>query len=311
VRLLVTGAAGLLGAAAVLDHRDEHQVVALSRRRPVRAPGVQSELLDLTTDALEEAWGRLAPDLVLHTAAMASIEACEQHPELAHRVNVDATRTLARLCAASGARLVHVSTDAVFDGTAGPYREDDVPDPRSVYARTKLESEEVCLQEDPDALVARVNFFGWSVSGTRSLAEFFLGGLRAGREVPGFSDVEFASLYNRDLAALLVDAGRRGLGGIVHVASADRMTKLEFGRAVARTFGLDPELVRPARLADRTGGAPRSPRLSLDPSAFAEAMGRPMPTFGEGLRRMRQDEGAYSATVRGLEEGQGDGLLDR
>ena len=300
----MTGATGLLGAIAVLDHRDDFEVLALSRRTPVSVPGVQSLLVDLTSDELAAEWEQLRPDLVLHTAALATIEDCERDPDLAHLLNVEAPRRIATLCAATGAHMVHVSTDAVFDGTAGPYREDDVPNPLSVYARTKLAGEEACLEAHPDALVARVNFFGWSRSGSRSLAEFFLSRLRAGEEVPGFTDVEFASLYNRDLARLLVQAGLRGLSGVHHVVSADRMSKHDFGKAVARTFGLDEGLVVPARMADRVGAPPRSPRLSLDPSRFAEAMGAAMPTFAEGLGRMRQDDGAYVSVLRGLEEGQ-------
>ena len=307
----MTGATGLLGAVAVLDHKDAFDVVALSRREPLRVPGVRAELLDLATDDLGPLWDRWRPDLVLHTAAQASLEACEQDPELAHRLNVEAPRRLAAMCAASGTRMVHVSTDAVFDGTAGPYREDDEPNPRSVYARTKLAGEEGCLEANPDVLVGRVNFFGWSRSGSRSLAEFFLGRLRAGVEAPGFTDVEFAALYNRDLARLLVEAGVRGLSGVHHVVSSDRMSKFEFGRAVARAFGYDEELVVPARMADRTGGPARSPRLSLDPSRFAAAIGEAMPTFAEGLGRMRQDDGAYVSTLRGLEEEQVDDLQHR
>jgi dTDP-4-dehydrorhamnose reductase len=288
VRLLVTGASGLLGTVAVLDRAESVDIVAL-HRAPFHVPGVRAEVVDLTDpDAVARVFDRAGPDVVLHTAAVASIDACERDPELARRVNVDATATVAKLAAGAGARLVHVSTDAVFDGTDGPYREHDKPHPLSVYARTKLASERIALDAHPDALVARVNFFGWSRSGTRSLAEFFRNALVRGEEVTGFADVEFASLYHRDLADALLDASAAGISGVRHVVSSDRCSKYDFGRAVARTFGLDEALVRPGRLED-LGGAPRGRRLSLDSSAFAAALGRPMPTIDEGLARMRQD----------------------
>jgi dTDP-4-dehydrorhamnose reductase len=204
-------------------------------------------------------------------------------------VNVDATAELARLAAADGVAMVHVSTDAVFDGVGGPYREDDAPGPLSVYARTKLDSERACLDAHPDALVARTNLFGWSVGGTRSIAEFFHNALSEGRPVTGFSDVEFASLYHRELAERLVEAASTGLSGLFHVVSADRMSKLEFGREVARVFDLDPALVQEGSVT-QLDGPPRSRRLSLDPSAFAAATGRPMPSLRDGLVRMREDE---------------------
>jgi dTDP-4-dehydrorhamnose reductase len=289
VRLLVTGAGGLLGTAAALGQRTTHDVVAW-HRSPFAASGLVTERVELTDpDSVARAWQRARPDLVLHAAAMASLEACEAAPDLARRVNVDATAELARLAAADGVAMIHVSTDAVFDGTGGPYREDDEPGPLSVYARTKLDSEKACLDAHPRALVARTNLFGWSVGGSRSIAEFFHNALAEGRPVTGFSDVEFASLYHRELAERLVDAAASGVSGLFHVVSADRMSKFEFGRRVAHTFGLDPTLVREGSVAELSGPA-RSRRLSLDPSAFAAATGRAMPTLDEGLARMREDE---------------------
>jgi len=303
LRLLVTGATGLLGRVVVLDNRDRHEVVALTHAQPLDVPGVPSVQVDLTESAaLSEAWDTVQPDLVLHTAAVATIEACEHDPDLARRVNVDATALLARLAVSTGARMVHVSTDAVFDGTAGPYRESDEPAPLSVYARTKLAAEEAVLATDPNALVARVNFFGWSRRGTRSLGEFFFNALSQGTAVTGFTDVEFTSLYSRDTGARLVTAAEQGLSGLFHVGSSDRLSKFEFGRAVARTFGFDETLVQPGSVASLGAGVVRSNRLSMDSSAFAAATGRPMPTIAEGLERMRQDrESGYAARVRGTD----------
>jgi dTDP-4-dehydrorhamnose reductase len=299
----VTGATGLLGRVVVLDNRDRHEVVALTHAQPLDVPDVRSVQVDLTDGAaLSEAWDTVQPDLVLHTAALATIEACERDPELARRINVDATAALARLAASTGARMVHVSTDAVFDGTAGPYRESDQPAPISVYARTKLAAEDAVLGSCPDALVARVNFFGWSRSGTRSLAEFFFNALSQGTAVRGFTDVEFTSLYSRDTAARLVTAAEEGLSGLFHVGSSDRLSKFEFGRALARAFGFDETLVQPGSVAGLGAGALRSNRLSMDSSAFADATGRPMPTVAEGLERMRQDrDSGYAARIRGTD----------
>ncbi len=289
MRLLVTGASGLLGTVAVLDRAGTDDIVAL-HRAPFHVPGVTAEVVDLTdADAVARVFDRAAPrggaahrGGRLHRRLRAGPRA---GPAGQRRRDREPSRGSPPT---AGARLVHVSTDAVFDGTGGPYREDDEPHPLSVYARTKLASEQVALEAHPDALVARVNFFGWSRSGTRSLAEFFRNALVRGEEVTGFADVEFASLYHRDLADALLDASAAGISGVRHVVSRDRCSKYDFGRAVARTFGLDESLVRAGRVED-LGGAPRSRRLSLDSSAFAAALGRPMPTLDEGLARMRQD----------------------
>ena len=95
---------------------------------------------------------------------------------------------------------MHVSTDAVFDGQAAATTEQDTPNPLSIYARTKLDGERGVAEANPDAIIARVNLYGWSLSGRRSLAEFFFNNLSAGKRVKGFTDVYFCPLLANDLA---------------------------------------------------------------------------------------------------------------
>ncbi len=298
-RLLITGATGLLGHVASLDWRHGFKVHALVHRRPLAIPeviAVEGDLMDPAS--LEQAWAQARPDVVVHAAALASIEACEAEPVLAQQINVEATKRVATLCAERDAILLHISTDAVFDGRNGPYVEKDPTGPRSVYARTKLDAERVCLATHPGALVVRTNFFGWSSSGRRSIAEFFYNSLVADQQVAGFTDVEFTPLYHRDLLAILQEAIQRRLQGIYHVGSADRMTKYSFGRAVAKTFGLDENLVRPQTLDKLDQSGLRSPRLSLDSTKLADALGSVLPTVDVGLRRMRADlDSGYTAAL--------------
>jgi dTDP-4-dehydrorhamnose reductase len=150
-RVLVTGAAGMLGGE--LLRRIPSGVSAVGTDL-ASAPGVDAAGLDLCDpDALERAWSELGPfDGAIHCAAYTAVDKAEEQPELARRVNVDATRALAEACARHGARLVAVSTDFVFDGAATrPYREDDPPRPLSVYGRTKLDGERAALEALPGA----------------------------------------------------------------------------------------------------------------------------------------------------------------
>lgn len=292
-RVLVTGASGLLGLSLCLDLARDHEVVAVSRGRLVHHPGVAARQVDLTDlSAVRELWAGAAPDVVVHAAALTSIETCEEHPDLARRLNADVTEEVARQCRDRGTRLLHVSTDAVFDGSDGPYSEADATGPLSVYGQTKLEAEGRCLDACPDALVARVNFFGWSAGGDRSLAEFFITALRAGRPVGGFTDVLFSPLYQRDLGDLLMAAVETRITGVRHAGGPDVLSKYQFGRLVAETFALDPELVQSASVAELSAGRVRSPRLALDSSRLARETGRALPTVRSGLRRMRADEGS-------------------
>lgn len=289
-RVLVTGASGLLGLATALDLAADHDVTGLSHTRQVVHPRIRSVAADLTDRGLlRQVWADVRPEIVVHTAAMASIEACETDPARAARVNAELVGDVAALCREFGSRLVHISTDAVFDGAAGPYREEDDASPLSVYGETKLEGERRCAEELPSALVARVNFFGWSAVGDRSLAEFFHGALAAGRPVGGFVDVDFSPLYQRDLTDLLLEAVSAGIGGVRHVGGGTSLSKYDFGRELADVFGFDPELVRPASVADLPAGRVRSHRLTLDSSRLARELGHRPPSAREGLVRMRHD----------------------
>ena len=121
------------------------------------------------------------------------------------RTNAELPGRIAEVCAQRGISLIHISTDAVFSGEkSGAYSETDEPSPRSVYARTKLAGEAAVLQAYPQATVARVNFYGWSLSGRRSLAEFFVNNLSRGATVNGFTDVTFCPMFVNHLSAILI-----------------------------------------------------------------------------------------------------------
>lgn len=289
---LVTGASGLLGANAVRLLRADGPVVGVGRRA-VADPSLGFLRHDLAADGAAEALlSEVRPRAVLHCAALASIEACERDPEAARRLNVDATARLAAKAAEEGIPFVAVSTDAVFEGRdGGPHGEDDATAPLSVYARTKLEAEQAALEAHPQALVARVNFSGWSPAGTRGLAEFFYARLAQGRTTNGFDDVTVSTLHVTYLVEALVELVARGAAGVLHVVSSEATTKLEFGRRLAAVFGFDPALVVAARSSDHLTVA-RGQHLALDTGRAAAILGAPLPGQDAGMALLRAERDA-------------------
>ncbi len=289
MRILVTGASGLLGLNLALEAAKDHQVFGVVHRNSLRTQAFQVIQADLRPQAAPSAVERLIdqvqPDWVIHCAAQANVDACEADPALAEQLNSLLPEKLAQYVARGGARLLHVSTDAVFDGARGQYTESDEPNPLSVYARTKLEGERRVAAQDPSALIARVNLFGWSLGGQRSLAEFFFNHLSAGKRVMGFTDVYFCPLLVNDIARVFLEMLERGLQGLYHVVSNECLTKYAFGVRLAQAFNLDPSLIQPTSVQEAGLKAARSPRLTLRTEKLSAALGHPAPDTTSGIRR--------------------------
>lgn len=289
---LITGATGLLGANACRVLAQQFEITAVTRQE-VELTNAQHTLhVDLlNSNATQQAILEAQPSVILHAAALASHEECERDPELAYRMNVEATANVAHAAREVGATLIHISTDAVFDGKDGNYTEDSPTNPFSVYGKTKLEAENVARAYDR-ALVLRTNFFGWSPSGTRSILEFFVNNLERGQQVRGFTDFTVTSIYAPDLVETLPVLAGGDYRGVLHVASHDALTKYHFGRAVAKRFGLNPELIAPTASSAVGLSTPRSRDLSLNVSRAEQILQRPLATQEGGVRRALAERSA-------------------
>jgi len=165
-----------------------------------------------------------------------------------------------------------------------------------VYARTKLIGEQEVERENPESIIARVNFYGFSLRGNRSLAETFLWNLESGKEMNGFTDVFFCSLYVMNLAEKLVQMLDQQLKGLFHTVSRECVSKYEFGVRLARKFGFNEKLITPISVNESGLVAKRSPNLCLNVSKLEKALGMKMPIQDEGL------EGFYSEFRLGKRE---------
>ena len=290
-RLLVTGVSGLLGINLALKAIEKgFDVVGWSNSRrlkniPFQQATVSLEKLESLEAALEDA----RPDAIVHCAAIANLDAAEKNPTLTNLVNALAPGVLAKAAATRGLPFLQISTEAIFDGKKGNYVEDDTPNPQNTYAQTKLAGEIAVRQAYSDALIARVVFYGWSPSGTRSLAEFFYNHLSQGKRCNGFTDSIFSPLYVGDLASLLLEALSAQLTGTYHFFSSESLSKYDFGVALARRFGLDEGLINPVITADGNLQTQRSLNLSGNPARLEAAVGRKMPGIDEGIQHLYED----------------------
>lgn len=287
MRILITGASGLLGLNLALETTRRHTVFGTVNHHALKTDAftvIQTDLL--VPGAVEWLLEQTQPDWVIHCAALANLDACEADPLLAQQLNTELPSKLAGHVARSGARLVHISTDSVFDGLRGHYSEEDLASPIGVYSRTKLNGELAVCEANPTAIIARVNLFGWSLSGNRSLAEFFFNNLSLRKQVMGFTDVFFCPLLANDLADIFCKMLEQNLNGLYHVVSSESLSKYDFGMRLAQRFNLDGSLINPTSVTQSGLKAIRSPNLTLRSEKLARALGEPLPRLSTGLEQL-------------------------
>jgi dTDP-4-dehydrorhamnose reductase len=287
--IVVTGASGLLGVSVVTVARDlGREVVGIAHRNLLRVPETRIFGVDLTDrKAVGALFAPLQPKSIIHCAAATNVDWCEDHPEVAEQVNVQASSFLAEIAQELNARFVYISTDSVFDGKRGNYSETDQPAPLSVYAKSKWRGEQEVLRRHSSPLIVRVNIYGWNTQPKHSLAEWVLDEIGAGKRVRGFADVYFCPLLANHLAEVLLTMLDRGLSGIYHVVSSERISKYDFAKRVAMTFNLGMDCVMPMSILAAKLRAPRPIDPSLNTAKIRAALGRPMPDVDTGLRRFR------------------------
>jgi dTDP-4-dehydrorhamnose reductase len=289
-RFLITGASGLLGLNMALQLTDEgHVVFGVVHQNPLQNVPFTAVHADLAQNTeVNRLLEMSSPDVVIHCAALANIDICETQPELAIRLNAELPGYFAAAASRTGVQFVHISTDAVFDGQRGNYFEIDAAHPINAYAQTKLTGERKVSEANPDAIIARVNFYGWSLRGQRSLAEWFHRNLSDGNVIKGFTDVFFCPLFVGDLVDILQRMVQKKLNGIYHVLSPESLSKYDFGRRIALQFGFDDKLITPISVEEGGLKAVRSPNLTLRTDKLVHDLGMPLPDQTSGLQRFYQ-----------------------
>jgi dTDP-4-dehydrorhamnose reductase len=289
MHVLVTGASGLLGGYLLRQLRDDGlAVTAWSGTRTGDLFGTPLRPVDLgDPDAVAAAFRESRPDVVLHAAAMARLPDCHRDPDRATRVNGHGTRLLAELAAQARARLLLVSTDLVFDGGRGWYREEDAPAPLSVYGRAKAAAEEAALAAPGGVVVRASLLFGSSLTGRPSFFDEQVAALRAVRPLTLFADEWRTPLALTTAARALVALARSDFAGLLHLGGPERMSRLEMGQRLARFLGADPSGIVAVSRNDLPAAEPRPRDTSLDSSRWRGLFpAHPWPTWDDALAEM-------------------------
>jgi len=247
----------------------EYDVLATGRDQMPRFTGGSCGYtqLDITDPAaIERIFADFAPDIVINCAAMTQVDQCESERETCWQVNATAVETLAKHCLASGAKLIQVSTDFVFDGTSGPYRENARPNPVSYYGRSKLAGENYARGAGMDrwAIVRTVLVFGAAENLSRgNFVTWVKDNLEQGKEIKVVTDQWRTPTYVVDLASAIERLIRFKKRGTFHVSGRDFLSINEFAHLIAKTLDLDESLIHPADATTFSQPAARPPKTGF------------------------------------------------
>ena len=239
------------------------RLFGVSKTQTLALDGIKEFKIDLVDfESVHALLEEVAPEIIIHTAAFTNLNYCEGHKIETHDLHVKLTKILAEF---PNVKLIYISTDSVFDGTNGNYDENFPTYPLNYYAHSKLEGEWAALSANPRTLVIRTNIFGLKNPIGNSLAEWALKSFKEEKTINGFNDVMFNPLYVGQLSELLIKLIDTDLAGIIHVGASENMSKFEFLKALARTFGFPQTLVSESvSPVDSSLKRPRDTTLNID-----------------------------------------------
>ena len=300
MKIVVTGAAGMLGTAMIDTLRHNSELIATDISSGYSPDGVRWYYVDLLDKAAVTSWLETErPDVVVHCAALVNVDGCEKNPELAEAVHVGTTKTIADALVKWNGKLINISTDSVFDGFKnGPYIESDLVSPPNVYARTKLDGETPVLQT-PRGLVLRTNIFGWSRAEKTSFAEWVIKGLVSGDRLTMFTDVSYTPIHVSHLAEVVRRAIDVDLCGLYHATGSTVLSKHAFGMLVAKTFGLSSSNIVETSVDSIGLGAKRPKNMALDNRELCKQLAWQIPHVEDGVTLLKnQYDSGWVAAIK-------------
>lgn len=292
-KVLITGANGLLGQALVKTFLADYDVLALARDSASKLPfdGFLYKAGDLADRAgLRDCVTEFVPNYIVNAAAYTNVDGSETEREACWRANVTGVENLVYAAQKVDARLIHVSTDYVFDGKHGPYKEDDTPNPLGFYARSKLAGENALITSKANFAIARTMVLYGTGYGIRAnFVTWAIGQLRQGKPIRVVDDQFGNPTLASELAGALRTLAESGKSGVFHLSGSEVIERCSFARRIAETFGLDEALISPVNTAEFKQPAPRPLKSGFIVEKAGKELGVHMSNVMGGLEKFRSE----------------------
>ncbi|MBI5625580.1 MAG: SDR family oxidoreductase [Elusimicrobia bacterium] len=289
--ILLTGSTGLLGKGVEETVPKGWRILGIHQRDyAVAGSRIRHLPLDIRDKSLvDKLFARRRFAAVVHAGGIASVDYVENHYAESLESNIVGTLNVSSACRRAGTHLIYVSTNAVFDGKAAPYRETAPVRPVNKYGRIKVECERLVTETNPGCTIVRpILMYGWNHVVTRpNTATWIYDKLLRGERIHMVTDVFENPLFNLQCGRAVWAAVRKKPQGVVHVAGKDKVNRWQFALKVAQVFGLDAKLVTPVKSSFFPGIAPRPRNTTLATERMRRELGVAPMTLEEGLLHMR------------------------
>ena len=290
MRILVTGGSGMLGHCLMRLAAPLHQVVGAYHTHPVKISGCNLARLDVNDEKMVDSMVQsFCPDVVIHTAGLTDVDACERAPEKARRINSDGTAIVASSAQRSGAHLIYISTDYVFDGSKGNYVETDRPNPVNQYGASKYLGEEYAQLNCFTTTIIRTTMFGLKLTPQVGMMESMVAALRGRKPMTRFVDQYFSPLYTGQLSEAILRVAERRATGIFHIGSVQKISRFEFAKKVARVFGCNAAAIHAGPFRQIDGLARRPQDSSVVSDKISGQVGIAPLAVHDGLIQLKRD----------------------
>ncbi len=290
-KVLITGGSGLLALNWALTIREECSTILGLHKREVALDSVGSCFIELDTiGSIEKAIDKINPDIIIHTAGLTSIEQCESSPKLAESINTTLAANMASVAAKFNKVLVHISTDNFFSGFASLADETAKLNPINKYGQTKALAENAVLENNPNALIVRTNFYGWGPSYRDSFSDMIINTLRNGNSLDLFEDVFYTPILIERLVGAVHELIELNVTGICNVVGDNQISKYDFGLLIAKEFELDSNLIRSSQLSELTGIVQRPNEMGLSNKKVTKLIGEKIGGVEGHIVRLREQE---------------------
>ncbi len=287
--MLITGVSGLLGNNLAHYFKDSYNIVGWYCSHEVFIKGVKTQKVNIASESsLEMIISECNPDVVVHCASLTNVDFCEDHKEVTRLVNSIGTCRLVEACKNRRIKFVYISTDSIYDGSKGNFRETDPVNPLNYYGISKYEGEQAVL-EKKNSVILRTNLFGWNTQGKYSIAEWILYELLQQRPIKGFKNAYFSSIYTFEFARILEQILCKKLTGIYNCGSRTSLSKYEFACVLAERFHLNKDLIQPIDIKDFPFTAKRGEKLTLNVDKLSADLDMEIPTIEESLDAFYRD----------------------